>query len=353
MTNNTELQRATTQTETFDKKEYQEFIAEIKQRYNSAQIRASIKLNVEVIKFYWDVGKKIIDKQRNSSWGDKILQRISFDMSADNPKLKGFSVRNLEHMRAFALAYPHDEITKQLVSQLPWGHIILLIQKVKDEQQRNWYIEQTISNGWSRDLLSKNIKNDLYARKAIDSDKVSNFSSKLPESQSRLAQDILQSPYNFDFLNLHEKALERDVECSLIQHMTKFMLQLGKGFAFVGNQVPISLEDSEYFIDMLFYHLKMRCYVVIELKAGKFQPEHTGKLNFYLNLLDDFYKSPEDGKTIGLLLCQDRNKVVAEYSLKGINKPIGVSEYDLVKSIPENLKPNLPTVEEIEKELND
>ncbi len=352
MTNNTELQIANTHINAFDKKEYQEFIAEIKQHYKAAQIRASIKLNIEVIEFYWSVGKRIIEKQQNSLWGDKVLQRISFDMSADNPKLKGFSVRNIKYMRQFHMCYPNG-IGQQPVAQLPWGHIILLIQKVKDEQQRGWYVEQTINNGWSRDLLSTNVKNDLYARQAIGGDKVSNFSSKLPETQSRLAQDILQNPYNFDFLNLHDKALERDVERSLVQHITKFMLQLGKGFAFVGNQVPLSLEGNEYFIDMLFYHLKMRCYVVIELKSGKFQPEYTGKLNFYLNLLDDFYKSPEDNKSIGLLLCQERNKVVAEYSLKGIDKPIGVSEYDLIKSIPENLKPNLPTVEEIEHELSD
>jgi predicted nuclease of restriction endonuclease-like (RecB) superfamily len=353
--NNTELQTTQNkQMEQFDKKEYQDFIIDLKKRYKSAQLRASIKLNTEVIEFYWDVGKRIVEKQQTSQWGDKVLQRISKDMQEDNPKIKGFSVRNLEHMRNFALTYQCEEITKQAVSQLPWGHIILLIQRVKDEQKRIWYIDQTVDNGWSRQALSEHIKSDLYSRQAIDSNKVSNFAAKLPEPQSRLAHDMIKNPYNFAFLELHDEAVERDIENGLIRHMGKFLIEIGKekGLSFAGNQFPISVGGQDFYIDMLFYNYKLRCFVVIEIKAEKFKPEHAGKLNFYLTAVDEHLKSEHDNPSIGLLLCKSQNKVVAEYALKDVNKPIGISEYDLIKSIPEDLKKSLPTVEELEQELN-
>ncbi len=256
-------------------------------------------------------------------------------------------------MRQFAARFPDITIAPQAVAQLPWGHISVLIHKIKENNELQWYAEQTIEQGWSRLALERNIKDSLFQRQAIDHVKSSNFLTRLPNPQSKLAHELLKQPYNFDFLGLHDDAHEREIEHASIEHITKFLLELGKGFAFVGRQIPIGLEESGYFMDMLFYHLKLHAYVVIEFKATKFKPEHAGQLNFYLNLVDDFYKMPEDNPTIGLLLCKSRNKFEAEYALKGIEKPIGISEYQLTRAIPENLKLNLPSIEEIEAELNE
>lgn len=256
-------------------------------------------------------------------------------------------------MKQFADLYENLIIGQQPVAQLPWGHIIVLMQRIKERNVREWYIQQVIENGWSRYTLEDYIKQDLYNRQAISSNKTTNFLQRLPSSQSQLAQDLVKNPYNFDFLGLHDKAHEREIEYASIQHITEFMLALGKGFSFVGHQVPITIGDSEFFIDMLFYNLKLRCYTVIEIKATKFKPEHTGQLNFYLSAIDDLMRHPDDKPSIGLLLCKSRNKIVAEYALKGIEKPIGVSEYELTKAIPDDLKIGLPTIEEIEAELNE
>ncbi len=267
----------------------------------------------------------------------------------DRPRSAG----NLQRMQQFATFYPNFKIVPQAVAQLPWGHISVLIHKVKDDTIRAWYASQTLEQGWSRLMLERHLKDNLYQRQAVSTVKTSNYLTNLPLPQSRLAQELLKQPYNFDFLGLHDEAYEREIEHAATEYITKFLLELGKGFAFVGRQVPISLEGSEYFIDMLFYHLKLHSYVVCEFKATKFKPEHTGQLNFYLNLVDDLYKMPEDNPSIGLLLCKSRNKIEAEYALKGIQKPIGISEYQLTRAIPEDLKVNLPTVEEIELTLND
>ncbi len=254
-------------------------------------------------------------------------------------------------MRMLAQNYP--TIGSQLVTQLPWGHIQLLLFKVKDASIRDWYAQQTIENGWARHTLEHHVKNDLYSAQGIDDNKASNFFERLPHPQSSLAQELLQSPYNFDFLGLHDEAHERDVENASIGHITQFLLTMGKGFAYVGKQVPITFQNEEYFINILLYNYKLHAFCVIEYKATKFKPEHAGQLNFYLNLVDDFVKAPEDNQTIGLLLCKSRNKVTAEYALKGIENPIGVSEYQLTQAIPDKLKHSLPTIEEIEAELNE
>lgn len=331
-------------------KEYKTFLSDLKIKIRSARVKAALVINKELMTLYWHIGKQIIEHR---NWGTKLIETLSRDLQNAFPETSGFSVRNLHRMRQFAEEYPDYQILPQSVAELPWGHISLLIHKVKDENAREWYAQQTIEQGWSRLTLEKQIKENLFQRQVATNAKVSNYLTQLSSPQSMLAQELLKQPYHFDFLGLHDEAHEREIEHASTEHVTKFLLELGKGFAFVGRQIPISLEDSEYFIDMLFYHLKLHAYVVIEFKATKFKPEHAGQLNFYLNLVDDFYKTPEDNPTIGLLLCKSRKKIEAEYALKGIQKPIGISEYQLTRAVPENLKSNLPTVEEIEAELNE
>ena len=331
---------------------YRGLLTEIKNKIRSSRLQAALAVNKELISLYWHIGKRIIEKQTETKWGDKLIEALSNDLQQAFPETHGLSKRNLELMRQFAKEIPETEFAKQIVSQLPWGHVILLIQRVKDNSIREWYAQQTIENGWARHTLERNIKNDLYSAQAISDNKASNFLDRLPHPQSTLAQELLQSPYNFDFLGLHDQAHERDIENASIEHITQFLLTLGKGFAYVGKQVPISLQDEEYFIDILLYNYHLHSFCVVEYKATKFKPEHAGQLNFYLNLVDDFVKTSEDKPTIGLLLCKSRNKFTAEYALKGIEKPIGVSEYQLTQAIPDKLKGSLPTVEEIEAELN-
>lgn len=332
--------------------EYKHLFIEIKTKVQTSRLQAALAVNREVIWLYWFIGKRIIEKQSTTSWGDKLVEALSADLQQTFPETYGFSMRNLERMRQFAKEYS-NEIAAQPVSQLPWGHIISLIQKVKEAVVRDWYIGQTIENGWSRHMLENHIKQNLYQRQAIDEHKTTNFLSKLPSPLSYLAQDMVKNPYNFDFLGLHDQAYEREIEFASVQHITKFMLALGKGFAFVGNQVPIVIDDQEFFIDMLFYNLLLRCFVVCEIKSSKFKPEHVGQLNFYLSAVDDKMRHKDDNQSIGLLLCKSRNKVVAEYALKSIDKPIGISEYELTKALPEKLQDVMPSIEEIEAELNE
>lgn len=330
--------------------DYRVFLTALKDKIRNARLKAALAINKEVIELYWHLGNQIIEKQ---NWGSKLIETLSHDLQNAFPETSGFSVRNLHRMRQFAARFSDISILPQTVAQLPWGHTSLLIHKVKDNKELIWYAEQTIEQGWTRLTLEQQVKNGLFQRQAINETKSSNFLTRLPNPQSKLAHEILKQPYNFDFLGLHDDAHEREIEHASIEHITKFLLELGKGFAFVGRQVPIGLEESGYFIDMLFYHLKLHAYVVIEWKSTRFKPEHAGQLNFYLNLVDDFYKMPEDNPTIGLLLCKSRNKFEAEYALKGIEKPIGISEYQLTKAIPESMKINLPTIAEIEAELNE
>lgn len=333
-------------------KDYVSLFNELQEKIRHAQLRAAAAVNQEVIGLYWYIGKQILEKQQQTQWGSKLIETLSLDLLSTFPETRGFSMRNLERMRQFAQLYPTSDFAAQAVPQLPWGHIVLLIQKVKSSEKREWYAHQTIEQGWSRQTLETNLKRNLYQHQALAEYKTSNFLIRLPSSQSLLAQDMLKNPYNFDFLGLHDDALERDIEHGLTSHITKFLLELGKGFAFVGRQVPITLEEEEYFIDMLFFHLKLRCFIVIEIKATKFKPEHAGQLNFYLNLVDENLKGPQDNASIGILLCKSRSKIVAEYALKGIEKPIGISEYELTKAIPKKLQGSLPSIEELEAELS-
>lgn len=333
-------------------KEYKTFFNDVKSKILNARLQASFAVNCEVIKLYWYIGGQIIEKQKATNWGDKLLEELSNDLRYSFPETKGFSPTSLKRMRMLAAYYPKLEFGSQPVTQLPWGHIQILLFRVKDENVRTWYAVQCLSNGWSRPTLERYIKNDLFSAQGSQVNKSTNFLMRLPEPQSSLAQDMIKNPYNFDFLGLHDEAHEREIERASIQHITKFMLELGKGFAFVGSQVPITIGDDEFFIDMLFYNLRLRCFTVIEIKATKFKPEHAGQLNFYLSAVDDLMKHSTDNPTIGILLCKSSDKLIAEYALKGIEKPIGVSEYQLTRAIPENLKTNLPSVEEIEAELN-
>lgn len=332
---------------------YKHFLSSIKERLQTAQIRAALAANSELIQFYWELGNDLIEKQKTQKWGAHFLEQFSHDMRQAFPEMQGFSVTNLKRMRLFAQAYPDFAIGAQAVPQLPWGHIVRLMQMIKDDSQREWYAAQTIKNGWSRSVLEMQIESELYARQAITSKKTSNYQEHLPAVQSDLANEILKDPFNFDFLTIQGKAHERAIENALVTHIRDFLIELGQGFAFVGSQVPLTFDDQEFFIDLLFYHLHLRSFVVIELKATKFKPEHTGQLGFYMAAVDDLMRKEGDNQTIGILLCKSKNKVVAEYALRNMKAPIGVSEYTLSKAIPKELKTSLPSVEEIEAELNE
>lgn len=332
--------------------DYINFLDSIKTKLKHAQIRAALAVNSELIHFYWQLGNELLAKQQQFKWGSQVLDQFSHDMQQAFPEMKGFSVSNLIRMRIFAQQYPDFEISAQAVHKLPWGHIVTLLHKVKNKPHREWYAQQALENGWSRSILEMQIETELYSRQAITPAKTTNFDKNLPIEQSQRAIEILKDPYNFDFLTISNKAHERDIENALIQHVRDFLLELGQGFAYVGSQVPLNIDNQEFFIDLLFYHLELRCYCVIELKSTKFKPEHTGQLGFYLAVVDDKLRKPGDNKTIGILLCQSKSKVIAEYALQSSNAPIGISEYELTKAIPEKLQNCLPTIEEIEHELN-
>lgn len=333
--------------------DYKHFLTDIKTRLQTAQIRAAQAVNSELVKFYWELGNDLIEKQKSHQWGSHFLEQFSHDMRQAFPEMQGFSKRNLEYMRRFAQLYPRIEFAKQPVSQLPWGHIVRLMQMVKNAHEREWYAIQTIKNGWSRTVLEMQIESELYERQAESGKKINNFHKQLPALQSDLANEMLKDPYNFDFLTIQGKARERVIEDALVTHIRDFLIELGQGFALVGSQVPLTFDDQEFFVDLLFYHLHLRAFVVIELKATKFKPEHTGQLGFYMAAVDDLMRKEGDNQTIGIILCKSKHKVVAEYALRNMNAPIGISEYKLAKALPKELKANLPSVEEIEAELNE
>ncbi|MGE3919697.1 MAG: YhcG family protein [Gammaproteobacteria bacterium] len=332
---------------------YTHFLHNIKNRLLTAQSRARLAVNSELVTFYWELGKDLVEKQSTYKWGDKFLEQLSQDMRLAFPEIQGFSKRNLEYIRKFAQLYHNVEIAKQPVSQLPWGHIVRLMQMTKDSSERDWYANQATQLNWSRATLEMQIQSKLYKRQAISNKKVSNYKDQLPQLQSNIAHELLKDPYIFDFLTIQNNAHERELEAALVSHIKDFLLELGQGFAFVGSQVPLTFDQQEFFIDLLFYHLKLRCYVVIEIKATKFKPEHTGQLSFYMTAIDDQLRHEHDNRRIGILLCKEKNKIVAEYALRNINAPIGVSEYLIGKSLPKNLKTKLPSIEEIEAELNE
>ena len=328
--------------------DYKTWISELKLKIRSTQIKAAIAVNSTLVQFYWELGKMIADKQTQTSWGDKLLEQVSSDLKQEFPEMKGFSVRNLKYCRLFYTFYNNFTIGQQAVAQLPWSHNILIFTKSNSEKEAQFYIQQTIENNWSRDILAIQIKNKLFDRIGKS---ITNFKNTLPEPYSDLAEQTLKDPYVFDFISITSKAKERDIENQLIEHIKKFLLELGKGFAFVGQQYHIEIADNDYFMDLLFYHIKLKCYVVIEIKNRKFIPEDAGKLNFYLSAVDSLLKDESDKQSIGLLLCRDKNNIEAEFALRDMNKPIGISEFQLTEIIPEDLKSSLPTIEEIENEL--
>ena len=327
---------------------YVDWLAELKTRIHTAQQRAALVVNCELVLLYWQIGQDILARQAAQGWGAKVIERLSQDLRSAFPEMKGFSRANLMYMRAFAAAWPDEQIVQQAVGQLPWGHNLVLLSQLKDPAQRLAYAESAIQHGWSRNVLNIHIETRLLERSGTA---VTNFSATLPAPQSDLARESLKDPYRFDFLGLSREAGERAIENALVKHVTEFLLELGAGFAFVGRQVLLDVGGDEFFIDLLFYHLKLRCYVVIELKGGKFKPEHLGQLGFYLTAVDEQVKHPQDNPTIGLLLCKSKNKVVAEYALRQNNQPLGVAEYKLIESLPPELATDLPSIEQIEQEL--
>lgn len=349
--------------------EYKEWLKEIKQKFQSSQIKASIQVNSTLLEFYWNLGNEIVEKQKNSTWGSGFLQQLSNDLIAEFPDVKGFSKRNLELVRKWylfwkqAVSQMEVENTKQLVSQfdeeksqqvvaqilmIPWGHNITIIQKCKTIEEALYYVQNTIKNGISRNVLIHQIETNLNAR---DGKAITNFEATLPPLQSDLAKEITKDPYNFDFLSLTKGYLEKELENALTDNITKFLLELGSGFAFVGKQYKLIVGGDEFRIDLLFYHIKLKCYVVVELKATEFKPEFAGKLSFYTSAVDGEIKDKNDNPTIGILICKSKNDLVVEYALKDINKPLGISQYELTEILPKEYKSSLPSIEEIEAQL--
>lgn len=354
-------------------------VTEVKGRIQSAQTRAMLAVNAELVRLYWDIGRIIEERQKREGWGSAVIPRLARELHNELPELKGFSERNIGRMIAFYREYseptailpqPAAKLSApgnlpqpaakspaapampppvdSLLWLIPWFHHIILIEKVKDLPTRRWYMEQTLANGWSRNILSLQIDLQAHARhgKAL-----SNFAAMLPAPQSDLVQQTLKDPYIFDFLTLDEPFHERELETALVRHLEKFLLELGQGFAFVGRQYRLAVGDEDFYIDLLFYHLRLRAFIVIDLKKGKFKPEYAGKLNFYCNVVNDRLKHASDAPTIGLILCQTKDHLLAEYSFAGIDKPIGISTYELTRALPKELRSALPTVEEIEAEL--
>ncbi|MEE9167747.1 MAG: PDDEXK nuclease domain-containing protein [Candidatus Neomarinimicrobiota bacterium] len=327
---------------------YAELLEDLKKRIRTAQIKASLSVNRELVLLYWDIGQRILLRQRQEGWGTKVVARLAADLKNSFPDMTGFSPRNLKFMRALAEAHPDRSIVKQLVSQIPWGHNIRIIQTVKDAHEREWYIQKTIENGWSRNVLVHQIESGLYQRQGKS---ITTFERTLPAPRSDLAQQLIKDPYIFDFLTLSEKATERDLERGLLAHLREFLLELGVGFSFVGSQYHLEVGDQDFYIDLLFYHLRLRCFVVIDLKIGKFKPEYVGKMSFYLSAVDEQLRHPDDHSSLGIILCKSRNKIIVEYALRDTEKPMGVVTYRLTEAMPDNLKENLPTVEALEEEL--
>lgn len=340
--------------------DYKIWLADIKGRIRNVQIKAALKVNVELLNFYWELGADIVAKQEKTTWGDGLLLQLSKDLMAEFPEMKGFSRTNLLYMRKWYLFYRDisgniPQVVGQMqpanlkdIFQIPWGHNREIISKCKTREEAIFYVHSTIVHNWSRSVLVHQIESGLYQREGRS---VNNFAITLPKPQSDLARETLKDPYIFDFLSMTKEYNERDLEKGLIDHLTHFLLELGAGFAFVGRQIRIQVGEKEFFIDLLFYHIRLHCYVVVELKTVDFEPEHTGKLNFYIKAVDTQLRNDSDQPTIGILLCKSKDKLVAEYALSDIHKPIGVSEYQLTHSLPEGLKGSLPTIEEIEAEL--
>lgn len=349
--------------------DYAGLLTDIKQRIGQAQTRAVLAVNAELVRLYWEIGAMIDRRQQQEGWGAGVIPRLARDLHNELPEEKGFSERNIKRMLAFYREYPHLEFVPQPVAQIesgskvpqavalfpadliqsiPWGHHAELIAKVKDLATRQWYMKASLANGWSRNVLVMQIEAAAHGRQGRAT---TNFTRHLPSPDSDLVQQSLKDPYLFDFLTLESGFHERELETGLVAHLEKFLLELGRGFAFVGRQYHIDIGDRDFYIDLLFYHLMLRRYVVIDLKRGDFKPEYAGKMNFYCSVVDDTLRHATDNPTIGLILCQKPNRVIAEYTLRGVDKPIGVSGYELTRALPESLQSGLPTIEQIELEL--
>ena len=343
--------------------DYETLLENIKSNIRAAQSRAALSVNRSLISLYWDIGKAIVERQQKEGWGKSVVEKLAVDIQTAFPGISGFSPINVWRMRAFFLAWTEEmkelpqPVTEfnianlsQLVTEIPWGHNIVLFHKVKDPAKRIWYALETVKQGWSRAMLVHEIESDLFARYGIA---VTNFDATLPAAQSNLAAQIIKDSYNFDFLSLGAEARERELEQALLEQIRQFLLELGSGFAFVGQQVHLQISNEDYYIDLLFYHLQLRCYIVIDLKVVDFEPEFAGKMNFYLSAVDDTVRHPEDRGSIGIIICKTRNKTIAEYALRDIGKPMGVARYKLgsLDSLPDDYRKLLPSQEELEKEI--
>lgn len=326
---------------------YAELLASLKRRIRQARVRAALAINRELVVLYWEIGREILRRQREAGWGAKIIDRLARDLRHEFPEMTGFSPRNLKYMRAFAAAYPDESIVQAAPAQIPWYHNTTLLDKVKDPTERQWYTAGTIQYGWSRDVLVHHIDTGLYRRQG---QAITNFDRALPAPDSDLAQQILKDPYNFDFLSLGAAAHERDLERGLVVHVRDFLLELGVGFAFVGSQYHLEVGGEDFYLDLLFYHLRLRRYLVVDLKIGDFKPEYAGKMNFYLAVVDDLVRHADDQPSIGLILCKTRNRIIAEYALRDMSAPLGIATY-LTAALPDSLRGSLPEIAELEATL--
>lgn len=329
--------------------EYLNIIESVKSEIKNAQYKAAVSVNKELVLLYYNIGKII---NEHKTWGSKFIENLSADIHLSFPDTKGYSVRNLKYMAKFAAEYPDEEFVQQVVAQIPWGQNIVLLDRISDFEVKKWYAHKIIENGWSRNVLIHQIESGLYERQE-KAEKISNFDNRLASPQSELAVQTMKDPCIFDFIPFKEDMIERDIEQALVKEVTKLLLELGTGFAFLGNQYHLNVGGDDFYIDLLFYNLNLRCYVVIELKTGEFRPEYAGQLNFYLSAVDGIIKKEQDNPTIGLLLCKSKNNLVAEYALKDMTKPMGVSEYKLTGQLPEELEKQLPSVEDIQNRIKD
>lgn len=333
-------------------KDYQNWIVDLKKRYKQSQIKAAIKVNSELIQFYWSLGKDIVKMKSESRWGSKFYETLSKDLRETFPDATGFSPRNLQHTRQFYELFPENVITKQVVSQIvnvPWGHIVLLMKKVNGNNEKAlFYIRKTIENNWSRSVLSCFLDTNLYER---SQGKITNFKETLPEVNSDLANELIKDPYNFNFLSMDDRYTEKELKDALINNIQRFLLELGTGFAFIGREYRLQVGQTEQFLDMLFYNTQAHAYVVLEVKTTTFKPEYIGQLGTYVVAVDNLLKTDRDEKTIGILVCKDKDNVLARFSLNSSSQPLGVSSFELSKLIPETFKGSLPTIEELENEL--
>ncbi|MBI5282429.1 MAG: DUF1016 domain-containing protein [Candidatus Solibacter usitatus] len=329
--------------------EYQSLLSSVGQRIQEAQVRAGLAVNRELVLLYWSVGREILARQQAEGWDAKVIDSLAQDLHRSFPEMQGLSPRNLQYMRAFAEAWPDEAIVQQLVAQIPWGHNVRILDRLKSPEERLWYAQQTVANGWSRNVLVLQIESGLYRRQGRAA---TNFHRALPNPQSDLAQQILKDPYNFDFLTLSSEARERDMGRALLDHIREFLLELGTGFAFVGSQYPLEVGGQDYRIALLFYHLRLRAFIVIEPKTSPFKPEDAGKMNFYLSAVDDLLKHHSDQPSIGLTLSKSKNQIIVEYTLRDTVKPTGIGDFRLLEELPDRLKGSLPSIEELEAELS-